>query len=880
MADSASATRRVTASRASAAKPTLAARPSRSTTVPTSEDLDLVKDDALLQLRIGRSAHYYAVFVAIALVLDASVVLFVQPTISGIVPSRIRNLSFLIFPLFAGLFLAVFGLRVKWEVYQLWPWEPHFSVTVAAVVLDLALVGIFVSAVAQYGPAANWNLLPGYFPLALLGVAAPLFGLIFTWPAWSTWKVISVGSAALPVGLALSAFFPAGDTASALALTLSSSAVLFLVAGSFVHIISSGTRTHEREIITSGQSRLFQIADELREREEALHFRESAVLEREANVENSELGLGRKLDSLEESRHHISALEADVQARSQSVVQQQRELALKGAETSALSRTLEDRATSLSLRETDLSARLPKLAEREQQVSAREGEAARLDAELSQRDADLKRRTESLPALEAQLEARRQEIESKTTEVLHKEGELRGRAAGFASDDARATDLADRETKLAQLKLVLDDQNLSLGRRAKEARESLAQAQALAQENARRAEEAAVRERGLAEKERDAAEKVALAAQRASLYDEALHAFEERNRALETREAELKNKNADLARAAQALVERDRVARQENERFQAQRTELEQREKAVLVRTKTLDARESEVSLKGLAIDRKAVLPGPAKGAPTASTVAVDGNLLAPATRAKFPDRLPSGTPRLDDLLLGGIPPKAHVALIGDAFVGKEVAIYAFLAEGLRRGEHVVVVTASRSPEELGQKVGLVLPQLHEYEQLGKVHWVDASTPTDAPTSQPSTAVRSSTRGPTDHAGILSALVQQSNAIAAGGAKSFRVAYLGLSASLSASDEKGRLNFLQNLVGILKPRNALALYSLESGSLPESQVETILSRMDGAIRFKQERDKTFLSVLGLGEVETHDWVEYRATPRGLVVGSFALERIR
>jgi len=57
-------------------------------------------------------------------------------------------------------------------------------------------------------------------------------------------------------------------------------------------------------------------------------------------------------------------------------------------------------------------------------------------------------------------------------------------------------------------------------------------------------------------------------------------------------------------------------------------------------------------------------------------------------------------------------------------------------------------------------------------------------------------------------------------------------------------------------------------------------VETILSRMDGAIRFKQERDKTFLSVLGLGEVETHDWVEYRATPRGLVVGSFALERIR
>jgi hypothetical protein len=163
---------------------------------------------------------------------------------------------------------------------------------------------------------------------------------------------------------------------------------------------------------------------------------------------------------------------------------------------------------------------------------------------------------------------------------------------------------------------------------------------------------------------------------------------------------------------------------------------------------------------------------------------------------------------------------------------------------------------------------------------MGKVHWVDASTPSEAPTANPATATRSVARGPTDHAGILSALVQRSKSIETTGAKSFRVAYLGLSASLTASDERMRLNFLQNIVAILKPRNALAFYSLETGSLPESQTETILSRMDGAIRFKQERDKTFLSVLGLGDVETRDWVEYRATPRGLIVGSFALERIR
>jgi hypothetical protein len=81
-------------------------------------------------------------------------------------------------------------------------------------------------------------------------------------------------------------------------------------------------------------------------------------------------------------------------------------------------------------------------------------------------------------------------------------------------------------------------------------------------------------------------------------------------------------------------------------------------------------------------------------------------------------------------------------------------------------------------------------------------------------------------------------------------------------------------------VGILKPRNSLAVYSLEAGALSEAQVETLLSRMDGAILFRQDRDRLLLSVKGFGDVETRDWIECRATQRALIVGSFALERIR
>ncbi|HEV2231533.1 MAG TPA: RAD55 family ATPase, partial [Thermoplasmata archaeon] len=254
--------------------------------------------------------------------------------------------------------------------------------------------------------------------------------------------------------------------------------------------------------------------------------------------------------------------------------------------------------------------------------------------------------------------------------------------------------------------------------------------------------------------------------------------------------------------------------------------------------------------------------------------------LQAPALQ-RFADRAPTGTPRLDDLLLGGIPPKGHLMLIGDAFVGKETAIYAFLAEGLKLGEPALVITANRGPDELAQKIGVVAPQLQEYEQLGMVRWIDASAAEAPDTAAPETSgARLRTNGPHDHPGILSALVQAANAFQEGSDRPVRVAFFGLSATLAHGDERQRLQFLQNFVGGLKNRHAIALYALETGTVPESQLETVLSRMDGAIYFKREGGKTFLSVRGVGEVQTRDWIEYRATNRALVIGSFSLERIR
>jgi KaiC/GvpD/RAD55 family RecA-like ATPase len=225
--------------------------------------------------------------------------------------------------------------------------------------------------------------------------------------------------------------------------------------------------------------------------------------------------------------------------------------------------------------------------------------------------------------------------------------------------------------------------------------------------------------------------------------------------------------------------------------------------------------------------------------------------------------------------LLGGLPARNHVVLLGDAFVGKEIVLYAFIAEGLKRGEPVVLVTASRSPTEIAQSLGVVLPQFLEYDQLGMVTWIDASTTGGTPGPR-----RLVAKGSDDRAGILSALVQAARPIEEEKKGPFRVGFLGLSAVFAHADERASFSFLQNVVGILKPREALAMYSLEGGALTEAQVESLLGRMDGAIVFRQDRDRTFLSVKGFGDVQTRDWVECRATNRALIVGSFALERIR
>jgi len=892
----------------------------RAVTVPAPEDLELAKDDALLQLRIGRGAHLYAVFVSAALALDGILLLLFYPNLpslgSGASGGTAPSQSFyLILPVLAGLAVAGIGLVTKWETYQLWPWEAHFSVTIAAVALNALIAVVYALRIAALGPFATLALMPWFYPVELTGISLAFIGIVLTWNAWTLRQWASAVAAVLPVATALAVYFPPPNTtgdSSALAVSLFISAILYQTSGSFLHLITSGTRPHERELITSGQSRMFRYADEVRQREEALHFREDSLVKREADVENSLLSIKRQNDSLKEGRQQLDDLEEDYAKRSDSLVARERTWAGQLAEMDAKARLVEDKEKALGLREEEVQRLVPQISAREQRMVEQEGELTHRDVEITQRHQDLERRLGGVSEVEARLEARRKELDQKTADLLRREGEVTARApvakTPGTSSAGSPSEIVAREAKLHQLKTVLDEQNSGLGRKARDIAERAKSADEALRRSAQKEAALASKEAAIRQREAELNDLLKAADERRLQYDSAVHDYQSRVEAFGKQQVETAQRGADLDRSLKSLAEREATLGERGKRLRSSVEELERRERDLTARERLIEATEAELSLRRQELGRAADLPmaglaamavadrmdqppaSPAgrgtaartsgirdlSGDPTdASNRAASTDTLAAPVGRRFADRLPTGTPRLDDLLLGGVPPAGHIVVLGDPFVGKEVVLYSFVAEGLKRGEPVVLVTASRSPTEVSESLGVVLPQFREYEQMGMVRWVDAS-------GSPATSDKQRTvvKGSDDRAGILSALVQAANASEAGRGQSFRVGFFGLSAVLAHGDERVGFSFLQNVVGILKPRRALAMYSLEGGALSDTQVETLLTRMDGAILFRQDRDRTFLSVKGFGDVQTRDWVECRATQRSLIIGSFALERIR
>lgn len=369
--------------------------------------------------------------------------------------------------------------------------------------------------------------------------------------------------------------------------------------------------------------------------------------------------------------------------------------------------------------------------------------------------------------------------------------------------------------------------------------------------------------------------------------------------ALGRERAYLQTERSAIEASRQALDERESLLEEHLRLAWAVEAALKRKHQALLAREHEVQRREAALEPNVPQLGRPGVsdlpappvgtgLPPPGAIVPVAETMTTAGPppgtaVLRPAGRTilarrqrRAGDRLPSGTPRLDDLLLGGLHPRSHVALVGDAFVGKEVVLYRFIAEGLKQHEPAVLITTTRTSQEVSRALRTIMPEFDEHERAGRVSWIDASGAGigDRPG-------RFAPVGSDDTPGLSEALVLAAKrSVDASATGRFRVGFLGLSAVLAHSRDRESHLALQNLLGVLRSHEALAMYSLEAGAVTESQVESLLGRMDGALLFRQERGRTLLAAKGFGGVATGDWVECRPTEKGLVLGSFALERIR
>lgn len=240
-------------------------------------------------------------------------------------------------------------------------------------------------------------------------------------------------------------------------------------------------------------------------------------------------------------------------------------------------------------------------------------------------------------------------------------------------------------------------------------------------------------------------------------------------------------------------------------------------------------------------------------------------------------EKVKTGTPRLDDLLLGGIPFGSNVSVYGPPFVGKEVVVNAFVAEGLRKGVPAIWVISDKTPDDIREEMQYVVAGYEEYERLGLVRYVDAySKGMGTATEDPNVTY---VDDPTDAESILRAVDEMAATIKQA-YPYYRLAFRSISTLMAYMDPASMFRFLQPFAGRRKRDRAVSMYVIEKGMHGEQEIQMLGTVMDGMVDFKVEQLKTYMSVKGIGDAQSRAWIQYMYSKQAISIGSFSLDHIR
>ena len=622
----------------------------------------------------------------------------------------------------------------------------------------------------------------------------------------------------------------------------------------------------------------------------------SARAEIEAKVEEVRL---READ-VAAAKQEIEKVKTDVTAREATFAAREQEIKRKGIEITSQSRTLEQKAKAAEDRES-------RLQEAEKALDATRTKLLKQAKDLELKESELKLKVEQLEATHSSTEtAKVRELKDWESKILAKEKEVGHKEVELRTLENQLRERYENATRI--------EKQFQAQRKIFEDHES----------------ELVTREKSISDKEADLRERSSEVERMAASIQEAQGELQEKTKKYAElfKEAKLKEAAAgssqdELREKSETLATREKKLAQMQSNLQTEIKRLNEENRKLLEKSKEVDERDSEISLKEMELENRMKEERAAAATPGVRDMdreaqleewerrlrereeefkrrmyqkdkeldlretALKAHLTAATTEAeaaaavsveKKAEKVKTGTPRLDDLLYGGIPFNSNLLVVGPAFVGKEVAILNFIAEGLKKRIPVIIVTTTKLPIDIAKDMAPILPTFVEYDQLGLVRWIDCTAPlANGKTVKEKNVWR--VNGPTDFDSVFQIISELDEEFKAKYSY-FRLAFMTLSSSLTQTDEREALNFFQRLVNRLRQTKVVSLFALERGMHTAQTIEALEHMVDGAIHFRQEKQKTQMQVAGLTEVQTRDWIPYKFTNKAIIIGSFQLERIR
>ncbi len=494
-------------------------------------------------------------------------------------------------------------------------------------------------------------------------------------------------------------------------------------------------------------------------------------------------------------------------------------------------------------------------------------------SEMPPETQELKRMEIELSQKEALLEAREKELRSKEENIAdgiigYAEGQTAQAAAGqqaMALQHEFATREQDLQKRIAELEGELSQANIDLKHMEETVELSKTSGTTVEAEVMRKLEEAQLIERKLVLREQEVER----------LKEEIRIKEDEFNRIKEP----LAYKEEEMVRREEDLMYRERLLQEELKKATRMQAEMGSSDEITL--KKRLEELQADVNAKEVEIrNKEKYLAAKEEEMRIREQGLVDEEIErreAERLAEMKTEKVKTGTARLDDLLLGGIPFGSNVLIYGPPFTGKEVLVNCFVAEGLKKGVPAMWVVTEKSPKDIREEMMFILSSYEEYEKKGMVKYIDSYSRSmgDETVDEYTTYIES----PTDYESIQKAIETAAKGFK-DSSEYYRLAFRSISTMIAYLDPNTAFRFLSPIVGRRKRDRAVAMYTIEKGVHGEQEIQMLGSLMDGMIEFKLENLNTFLAVRGVSDVQSRAFIRYSATKVGVNIGSFSLDHIR